>query len=180
MTTQRQLNQAAEQLASLLKRHHQKIVFAESCTGGLISATLTRFPSISEYHCGSMVVYRLESKEKWLNVSRETLKKPGPVSQLVARQMAEQVLKNTPEATIATSITGHLGPNAPARQDGLIYVGIATRSATNKKQQPKIIVRRHRLPTFETARQQRNKRQRAAAQFALQQTATILAKNNPQ
>lgn len=121
------LDETAKQLVKLLKKHKQKIVLAESCTGGLVSATLCGVPGVSEYHCGSSVVYRLETKAEWLDVSRDKLIDPGPVSPLIAEQMAAGVLLKTPEATLSLSITGHLGPNSPKNQDGLIYIGVAER-----------------------------------------------------
>jgi nicotinamide mononucleotide (NMN) deamidase PncC len=42
--------------------------------------------------------------------------------------MARKVLARTPEADIAASVTGHLGPNAPPALDGLVFIGIAIRS----------------------------------------------------
>ncbi len=117
------------QIADLLKRTNTRIVFAESCTAGLVSATLGRVPGISEFHCGSAVVYRLDTKTRWLGISEAMLSDPGPVSDEVAKAMALGVLERTPEANLAASITGHLGPNAPADQDGLVYIGIARRTS---------------------------------------------------
>lgn len=114
-------------VAELLKTTGTTIVFAESCTAGLVSASLARVPGISEFHCGSAVVYQLQTKTEWLGISPALLDDPGPVSTQVAREMAMGVLQRTPAARLAASITGHLGPNAPAEQDGLIYIGIATR-----------------------------------------------------
>ncbi len=124
------LAEQIQEVASLLKLLQVKIVFAESCTGGLISASLARIPGISDVHCGSAVVYRLETKTKWLGVPASMLIEPGPVSKPVAEAMAIGVLEHTPEAEIAASITGHLGPNAPELQDGLIFVGVAIRGKT--------------------------------------------------
>jgi PncC family amidohydrolase len=118
---------AARQVARLLAHHEQKIVFAESCTAGLVSQSLSRIAGISAWHCGGMVTYRNETKTAWLGIEPKILKRPGPVSEIVARLMAENVLAQTPEATLAASITGHLGPNAPLRLDGVIFIGIATR-----------------------------------------------------
>jgi nicotinamide-nucleotide amidase len=118
---------AARRVARLLQQSNHKIVFAESCTAGLVSATLSRVPGISAWHCGSMVTYRNETKTAYLGIDSKVLKKPGPVSEHVAREMAEGVLQATPEATIAASITGHLGPNAPPKLDGVVYVAIALR-----------------------------------------------------
>lgn len=118
---------AARRVARLLQQSNHKIVFAESCTAGLVSATLSRIAGISSWHCGGVVPYRNETKTAYLGIDPKVLKKPGPVSELVAREMAERVLSKTPEATIAASITGHLGPNTPPKLDGIVYVAIALR-----------------------------------------------------
>lgn len=112
-------------LAEALKRTDRRIVFAESCTGGLVSAALVTVPGISAYHCGSAVVYRYDTKTQWLGVRSELLVDPGPVSAEVAEAMARGVLANTPEADVAVSITGDLGPNAPTETDGVVCVGWA-------------------------------------------------------
>ena len=48
---------------------NRKIVFAESCTGGLVSGALTKIPGISQCHCGGVVVYRNETKQAYLGIS---------------------------------------------------------------------------------------------------------------
>lgn len=119
---------AARRVARLLKQTNCKVVFAESCTGGLASGALTKIPGISSYHCGGVVVYRNETKQAYLGISAAMLDNPGPVSCEVAEQMATRVLAKTPEADLAAAVTGHLGPNAPARQDGLVFLAVAWRS----------------------------------------------------
>ena len=116
---------AARRVARLLKKLGQKVVFAESCTGGLLSGSLTKIAGISEHHCGGVVTYRNETKAQYLGIPRKLLIDPGPVSREVAEQMARRVLEKTPEASVAVSVTGHLGPNAPPALDGLVFVGIA-------------------------------------------------------
>ena len=122
------LTSLARHVADLLTRTNTRVVFAESCTAGLVSATLARVPGISAFHCGSAVVYRLDTKTRWLGISAAMLVDPGPVSDEVARSMAVGVLEWTPEARMSAAITGHLGPNAPAGQDGLVFIGIARRT----------------------------------------------------
>jgi nicotinamide-nucleotide amidase len=164
------IEQALQEVASLLLQRNIKIVFAESCTAGLISATLGRVAGISNVHCGSAVVYRLDTKTKWLGVPAPLLIDPGAVSDPVARAMAEGVLSHTPEAVMAVSITGHLGPGAPAEQDGLIFVGIATRSRPCQ-------VIEHRVPIWEPDDRSRSypgstlreQRQWAAVEFVFAQ-----------
>ncbi len=89
MTTVRLAKAVARQLAKLRVR----IVFAESCTAGLVSATLARVPGISEWHCGSAVVYRERTKEAWLDVPRAEIDRFTAVSEAVARRMAVGVLQ---------------------------------------------------------------------------------------
>lgn len=174
MNTRRELTQAAKALAVVLAESQTRIVFAESCTGGLVGNALTGIAGISEYHCGSAVVYRVETKAEWLGVGRDILEKPGPVSKAVAEAMAVGVLNKTPEADVAVSVTGHLGPRAPRRQDGLIYVGCARRDSGDSP--PVTGVKRHFLEQspVETAAAGlalRNRRQIEAAVFVLAQAA---------
>lgn len=127
MTTQRELTSAARNLHRILKMRDLKVVFAESCTGGLVAATLTRIPGISQFLCGSSVVYQVATKEAWLGISANKLAKSDAVTAAVAEEMALNVLNNTPQADAAASVTGHLGPDAPPALDGLYFVGIAIR-----------------------------------------------------
>jgi nicotinamide-nucleotide amidase len=120
----RHLRQLADEVNACLRSRACRVVFAESCTGGLISAALAQIPGVSDFHCGSAVVYRLDTKAKWLGIDPGLLVDPGPVSEIVARLMAAGVLSRTPEADWAASVTGHLGPNAPSDQDGLVYLAI--------------------------------------------------------
>lgn len=123
------LDATATHLAGILVEKKLRVVFAESCTGGLVAATLAGVPGISEYLCGSAVTYRNRTKQDWLGVSASDIDRFTAVSEPVARQMATGVLKQTPEADFATAVTGHLGPDAPADCDGVIYVGIAVRTS---------------------------------------------------
>lgn len=163
------------EVAGLLMKSQTKIVFAESCTAGLISATLARVPGISDVHCGSAVVYRLATKTRWLGVPEPMLDDPGPVSEPVARAMAEGVLSQTPEAKMSAAITGHLGPGAPPDQDGQIFVGIAVRGSGCR-------VTEHRLSQFKMPGDQfpypgttvREQRQWEAVEFVLSLVAQTI------
>ena len=115
-------------VAALLEKRQEKIVFAESCTGGLVSGALTAVPGISRFHCGAMVVYRDETKAAFLGIAPGVIREHGAVSEVVARKMAGSVLMKTREADVGVSVTGHLGPDAPKELDGRVYVGIAQRT----------------------------------------------------
>lgn len=165
----RSLRESAQQLAEILSLRRCRVVFAESCTGGLVSATLAKIPGISEFHCGSAVVYRLDTKSRWLGLSADLLRNPGPVSKLAASEMASGVLAMTPEADWSAAITGHLGPNAPDGMDGLAFIGIACRDA----QSSIIAVHQHWLgePILEGTSAEdplRERRQMHAAELVLQ------------
>jgi nicotinamide-nucleotide amidase len=112
-----------------LRSNGDRLVLAESCTAGLVAAELGQIPGISEFLCGSMVVYRTETKREWLGIDASTLNDPtkGPVSPETSVALATAVLDRTPEATLAAAITGHLGPASPIELDGRIYCAFARR-----------------------------------------------------
>ena len=124
-----QLHEQVHRVASLLEARHIQFVLAESCTGGLIAATLATVPGISRWLCGSAVVYQDATKSAWLGVPQDLLDGPGAVSAEAAAAMAEGALRRTPQAILAASVTGHLGPDAPADLDGLVYAAVAERRA---------------------------------------------------
>ena len=123
------VSQAAEAVATLLQSTGRRLVLAESCTGGLVAATLAQIPGISDVLCGSVVVYRAATKAVWLGVDQRMLEDPaiGPVSAEVTRELALAVLDQTPEADLSAAVTGHLGPHAPTALDGVVHVAIAIR-----------------------------------------------------
>lgn len=162
---------AAQNLAVTLQRVQRRIVFAESCTAGLVSATLGRIPGISQWLCGSAVVYRLDTKHRWLGVSQADLIQPGPVSPQVAEAMARGVLERTPEADLAVAVTGHLGPDAPLEQDGLVYLAGLLRERSGLP-----AIKELRLPTSpENSFSLRESRQRWAAAEVLQLAQHMLS-----
>ncbi len=116
-----------KRIAQALKAANLKVAFAESCTGGLVSGALTRVPGISAHHCGGVIVYRNETKEAYLGIPVRLLDRPGPVSAEVTALLAQRVLEKTPEADVALAITGHLGPGAPARLDGHVFLAVVWR-----------------------------------------------------
>ena len=62
------LQAKAEVVATRLAERQERLVLAESCTGGLICATLATIPGISQWLCGSSVVYRETTKRDWLGI----------------------------------------------------------------------------------------------------------------
>jgi PncC family amidohydrolase len=159
------ISKTCREIARLLAVRSWKVVFAESCTAGYVSASLARVPGISNCLCGSAVTYRNATKAKWLKISASDLADPGPVSELVTARMARQVLANTPEADLAAAVTGHLGPQAPRGWDGVIFIATAIRGRGKRTMQ----VVRHTLRS-----RTRTARQREAARLVLEALHDVL------
>jgi nicotinamide-nucleotide amidase len=121
--------ESAERLVAHLAKLQLKLVFAESCTGGMLAAELAKVPGVSNWLCGSAVTYRSETKIAWLDVDAQLIQQQTAVCREVAAAMARGVLRITPEANLAVSITGHFGPDAPEGFDGLVFIGIGVRQA---------------------------------------------------
>ena len=116
-----------ERIVRLLEKNGEQLLTIESCTAGRMAATLSEVPGVSSHLVGSLVTYQNRSKAHWLGLDLAALDRSGAVSPEVALQMAERGLRQTPHASLALSITGHLGPNAPADLDGVAYATIAHR-----------------------------------------------------
>ncbi len=114
-------------LSEALQRSQHRLVLAESCTGGMVSAILAQIPGISQWLCGSAVTYRSQTKTSWLSIPDSTINQYTAESPEITQAMCEQVLRITPEATVAAAVTGHLGPNAPDDLDGIIFIAVARR-----------------------------------------------------
>ena len=92
-----------------LRENKKRLAVAESCTGGMLMATLTEFPGASEYLVGGIVAYSNAMKERVLRVSPETLKAHGAVSREVVIEMVAGLFVVT-HADIGISVSGSLGP----------------------------------------------------------------------
>jgi PncC family amidohydrolase len=98
----------------------------------MIASQLGKIPGISNQLCGSVVVYRADSKRKWLGVRKATIKKHTTESHEVAEQIALGILNRTPEADWSLGIVGHLGPDAPAGKSGAIFLCICRRTKKHR------------------------------------------------
>lgn len=120
-----------ENLMKCLSQRHMTVATVESCTGGLIAATLINYSGASACMNEGIVTYSNEAKMKYVDVQKETLQRVGAVSEETAREMAEGIRKRA-QADIGLSSTGIAGPTGgtPSKPVGLVYIGIATREAT--------------------------------------------------
>lgn len=125
------LQSIGREIFNVLDIRKEKLVLAESCTSGGLVYHLGLMPGISRVLCGSAVVYRSDSKNKWLGISKRTMQKFTTESQEIAEAIASGVLSKTPEATWSLGIVGHMGPNAPEDKSGMIYFAICRRTKKN-------------------------------------------------
>jgi len=107
--------------------HNKTLACAESCTGGSMAARLTAHPGASDYFLGGIVSYSNALKQVALQVSPETLKSHGAVSEEVTREMVQGILKLT-DANYAISVSGIAGPTGGTDEKpvGTIWGAIAT------------------------------------------------------
>ena len=98
---------------------------AESCTGGLLSSTITSVSGSSKVFDLCLITYSNQSKIKVLNVPKKIIKKYGSVSEQVCLSMVKN-LNAISKTNISVSITGIAGPSGGTKIKpvGLVYVGI--------------------------------------------------------
>ena len=108
-----------------LIRKNISISIAESCTGGLISSSITRINGASKIFSCGIISYSNNSKFKYLSVSKKTLNQFGAVSSNVAKEMIDG-LYNMEKTKITISTTGIAGPKGGSikKPVGLVYIGL--------------------------------------------------------
>ena len=102
-----------------------KISFAESCTGGLLSSSITSIAGASKVFNVGLVTYSNQAKIKILKVNKNIIKKHGAVSSECCEAMVKNLAKIS-KAQINISITGIAGPKGGSRLKpvGLVYIGV--------------------------------------------------------
>lgn len=113
----------AKQIVDILIKNNLKISFAESITGGMLASAITDISGASNVIESSYVTYSNDSKNKNLNVSKETLKEFGAISENTAYEMAKGV-KEKSLANIGVSTTGEAGPNSSETEVGNVFTCI--------------------------------------------------------
>lgn len=124
-----------DRIVEMLSCRGLTVTTAESCTGGLISATLVNVPGASDVLMEAYVTYSNEAKEKLLGVRHETLEQFGAVSRQTAEEMAAGAAQAA-GADAALSATGIAGPGGgtPDKPVGLVYVGCTLRGKTSVRE----------------------------------------------
>ncbi|MGZ3321423.1 MAG: CinA family protein [Xanthobacteraceae bacterium] len=119
----------ATELLDLCRTKRLKIAAVESCTGGLVAATLTEIAGSSDVFERGFVTYSNAAKETMVGVTPTTLSRHGAVSRETAEAMAKGALTHAP-VHLAVSITGIAGPGGavPGKPVGLVHFAAASRS----------------------------------------------------
>ena len=118
-------------ILKLLTKKKLTLSFAESCTGGLLSSSITSFSGSSKVFNMGLVTYSNNAKVKLLKVPKKTITKYGAVSYETCLSMVKNLSKIS-RSNISISITGVAGPNGGTKEKpvGLVYVGLKKGSKT--------------------------------------------------
>ena len=115
----------ANKLVKKLIKKKLKISFAESCTGGLLSSSITSISGSSKVFDLALVTYSNKAKINMLKIPNKILTNYGAVSEECCKSMVKNLSKIS-KANISISVTGIAGPNGGTKLKpvGLVYIGI--------------------------------------------------------
>ena len=101
-----------------------KLITAESCTGGLLSANITGIAGSSAVFSHGIICYSNESKIKFLNVDDKTLESHGAVSFETVKEMLAGLCTHAESETLTIAISGVAGPcGSESKPVGLVFIG---------------------------------------------------------
>ena len=114
-----------KKIVLLLKRKKLNISFAESCTGGMLSSSITSVSGSSKVFTMGLVTYANQAKTSLLKIHPKIIKKYGAVSVQCCLAMVKNLSKIS-KSKVCVSITGIAGPKGGSKQKpvGLVYIGI--------------------------------------------------------
>ncbi len=130
------MNRLSQKIVRSLIKKRLKISFAESCTGGLLSSTITSISGSSKVFTLGLIAYSNQSKIITLKIPKNIIRKHGAVSYETCLAMVKNLSKIS-KTNISVSITGIAGPKGGSKKKpvGLIFVGI--------KKDNKTIIKKH-------------------------------------
>jgi len=119
------MKKLSQKLVKLLSKKKLKVSFAESCTGGLLSSTITSISGSSKVFTLGLVTYSNQSKINTLKIPKKIIMKHGAVSYETCLSMVKNLNKIS-KTNISLSITGVAGPKGGTKQKpvGLVFIGI--------------------------------------------------------
>jgi nicotinamide-nucleotide amidase len=114
----------AAKLLDACRDRNETVTTAESCTGGLVAATLTAIPGSSDVFERGFVTYSNSAKSEALGVPYWLIERHGAVSEDVARAMAGGALTHS-HASLAVAVTGIAGPDGGTEEKPVGFVCFA-------------------------------------------------------
>ena len=125
------MKKLSKKIVKLLRKKKLKLSFAESCTGGLLSSSVTAINGSSKIFTLGLVTYSNQSKINILKVPKKIIKKYGAVSYETCSLMVRNLNKIS-KTDISVSITGIAGPKGGSKKKpvGLVYIGLKKRNKT--------------------------------------------------
>ena len=119
------MKKLSQKIVNLLRKKKLKISFVESCTGGLLSSSITSVSGSSKIFTLGLVTYSNQAKINTLKVPKTIIMKHGAVSYETCLFMVKN-LNKIAKTNISVSITGVAGPKGGTKQKpiGLVYIGI--------------------------------------------------------
>ncbi|MBR5586512.1 MAG: CinA family protein [Clostridia bacterium] len=117
----------AKKVVEHLAKKGLTVATAESCTGGMVAATIISVPGSSVVMDSSYVTYSNKAKTEILGVPEEDINLNGAVSEIVARKMAQGACR-VADANVGVAATGIAGPGGGTidKPVGLVYIAVAT------------------------------------------------------
>lgn len=134
--TANDLRRLAEEVGGILVERGETVATAESCTAGLVAATLTLVPGSSDFFWGGVVVYTAAAKVELAGIDSEFLAEHGTVSATTTEALAAAISARS-GATYGVAVTGWAGPSAgpdpehgPDDAVGRVFGAVADHRAT--------------------------------------------------
>ena len=125
------MKKLSQKIVNVLRKKALKISFAESCTGGLLSSSITSISGSSKVFTIGLVTYSNQSKISLLKVPKKIISKHGAVSYETCLSMVKNLNKIS-KTNISVSITGIAGPKGGTKKKpvGLVFIGIKKSNKT--------------------------------------------------
>ena len=125
------MKKLSQKIVKLLTKKKLKISFAESCTGGLLSSSITSISGSSKIFTIGLVTYSNQAKINILKVPKNIIKKHGAVSYETCLAMVKNLSKIS-KTNISVSITGIAGPMGGTikKPVGMVFIGIKKNNKT--------------------------------------------------
>ena len=119
----------AKKIYKKLLKKRMLISFVESCTGGLLSSSITSISGSSKVFNLGLITYSNKSKIKILKIKKKIIDNHGAVSPECCKAMVVNLSKIS-KADINISITGIAGPNGGTKTKpvGLVFIGFKKRN----------------------------------------------------